>query len=365
MKVSVIILNYNVQHFLQLCLQSVEAALQAIDAEIIVIDNNSKDGSRNMVKNLFPNVKWIQNPENVGFSKANNQAVKWAKGEYVCILNPDTVIAENTFTALLDFAETKENLGIIGCQLINGNGSFLPESKRNVPTLPVATKKMFGFNTSYYANHLKENEVGKATIFVGAFMFLKRAVYNEINGFDEQYFMYGEDIDLSYRIKKAGYINYYFGKVTAIHFKGESTLKNRIYAKRFYGAMQIFYKTHFKKNILFNTLVYGATHILPIIPKQKEQSVLKTENFQLISNLVYKNLQNKLKHEVHVSEVFQEKPKKTEYILDANWLSFLEIIEIIKNSEKNKKSSFKILPKKTNFIIGSDSAQNRGEIIHF
>ena len=350
---------------MQLCLQSVEAAIAHIDAEVIVIDNNSSDDSRLMVEKNFPNIKWIQNTKNLGFSKANNRAVKQADGEYLCILNPDTVITEDTFLELLQFASTKQNLGIIGCQLIDGTGQFLPESKRHIPTLKVASKKIIGLTNSYYANHLSKNEVGEADIFVGAFMFLKRCVYNEVKGFDEQYFMYGEDIDLSYRIKKAGYTNYYYGKLTAIHFKGESTLKDKTYAKRFYGAMQIFYKTHFKQNVLFNSLVFAAIHILPLLPKAKRQKVSKSEKNYLISNLVHTKLQKVLKPKFEISETFKESSGQTAYILDANWLSFSDIITIIKNSEKNKKSSFKILPKKTNFILGSDSSQNRGEIIHF
>ena len=141
MKLSVVILNYNVRYFLELCLQSVEAALNGISSEIIVIDNNSLDDSCEMVISRFPSVQLIKNEENVGFSKANNQAVKLANGKYVCILNPDTVVPEDGFKKVLAFAETTSNLGIIGCRLIDGSGKFLPESKRNIPTVSVAIKK--------------------------------------------------------------------------------------------------------------------------------------------------------------------------------------------------------------------------------
>jgi len=140
-KLSVVILNYNVRYFLELCLQSVEAALNGISSEIIVIDNNSLDDSCEMVISRFPSVQLIKNEENVGFSKANNQAVKLANGKYVCILNPDTVVPEDGFKKVLAFAETTSNLGIIGCRLIDGSGKFLPESKRNIPTVSVAIKK--------------------------------------------------------------------------------------------------------------------------------------------------------------------------------------------------------------------------------
>ena len=256
MKLSVIILNYNVRYFLELCIKSVQAAVKNIDAEIIVVDNNSSDNSCEMVSKLFPNVILIQNKENLGFSKGNNLAVAKAKGEYICVLNPDTVIAEDTYEALLNFSENKENLGIVGCKLINGSGLFLPESKRNIPYVSVSLKKILGNPKYYYANQLGANNIGEVDILVGAFMFLKKSVYNQVNGFDEDYFMYGEDIDLSYKIINAGYKNYYNGDITVIHFKGESTLKDKHYARRFYGAMQIFYEKHFKTNLFYDLAVW-------------------------------------------------------------------------------------------------------------
>ena len=224
------------------------AAAKEIDAEIIVVDNNSPDDSCEMIKRLFPSVKLIENKENFGFSKGNNIGVAEAKGEYLCILNPDTVVAEDTFRKILEFADSKSQLGIAGCQLIDGRGEFLPESKRHIPTPKVAFQKLFGNTKNYYTNALKPNEVGETDILVGAFMVLKRTIYNEVGGFDEDYFMYGEDIDLSYKVLKSGYVNYYYGNTAIIHFKGESTLKDKVYAKRFYGAMGIFYNKHFKKN---------------------------------------------------------------------------------------------------------------------
>jgi GT2 family glycosyltransferase len=212
LNLSVVILNYNVRHFLELCLKSVSAAIANLDAEIIVVDNSSDDDSADMVKQMFPEVKLIENPENYGFSKGNNIGVAHAQGRYVCILNPDTVVPEDCFVELLNFAEDKTDLGILGCQLLDGRGCFLPESKRNVPYPYVALKKVLGMDSSYYAQHLQPNEVGTVDILVGAFMLLKTEVYNELCGFDESYFMYGEDIDLSYKALKKSYINYYYGK---------------------------------------------------------------------------------------------------------------------------------------------------------
>jgi len=343
----------------------VEAAIITIDAEIIVIDNNSKDDSRLMVEANFPNVKWIQNTENVGFSKANNQAVEIAKGDYLCVLNPDTVVAEDTFIKLIDFAETKQDLGIVGCQLIDGKGQFLPESKRNVPTPKVALKKLLGKSDDYYANHINKDKIGEAVVFVGAFMFLKKEVYNQVNGFDERYFMYGEDIDLSYKIHKAGFKNYYFGKTTVIHFKGESTLKDEIYAKRFFGAMQIFYKSHFKSNVFSNAMVSIAIQCAKLMRKSPNASVENINNYVLVSEKLEPKLQIALKKPILVQYKPKELNSGTAYVLDANCFKFREIISFLKQSEKKSNISFKILPKKTNFILGSQTSEKRGEVLHF
>ena len=214
MQLSVIILNYNVRCFLELCVLSVQNAIQNIEAEIIVIDNNSPDDSCEMMKQRFPNVKLIENKENSGFPKGNNIGVAIAQGEYICILNPDTVVAEDTFTKVLAFAKKQKDIGIVGVKLIDGMGNFLPESKRGIPTPFVAFTKITGLYKifpktfgKYYAQHLSENETGKAEILVGAFMLMKRELYNEIGGFDENCFMYSDDIDLSYSALEKGKTN--------------------------------------------------------------------------------------------------------------------------------------------------------------
>ena len=195
MQLSVIILNYNVRYFLEQCVLSVQKALTNLDAEIIVVDNNSSDGSCEMMKQLFPHIKLIENPVNVGFPKGNNIAVAEAKGEYICILNPDTVVAEDTFEKILNYVTLSgvevSNTGIIGCKLIDGTGNFLPESKRGVPTPWVAFTKIFGlykfsnYFGKYYAQHLTENQSGKVDVLVGAFMVMKRDLYLQVGGFDE------------------------------------------------------------------------------------------------------------------------------------------------------------------------------------
>jgi len=365
MKLSVIILNYNVRYFLELCVKSVQEAIKNLDAEIIVVDNQSSDGSCEMVEALFPDVTLIKNTDNVGFSKGNNIGVERAKGEYVCILNPDTVVPENVFSSLLDFSGDLPNLGIVGCRLIDGTGKFLPESKRNVPKPKVALKKLLGNPDLYYTTEIDEHSIGKAPIFVGAFMLLKKAVYQEVGGFDEDYFMYGEDVDLSYKILKAGYDNYYNGKVTCIHYKGESTLKDVKYAKRFYGAMQIFYKKHFKSNIVFNTVVWLGIRGAYLTRSKPTALKNNIERYLLISNKNLKPLQNVLNQPVTVASNILEVKNNTEIIFDANLLTYKAIIDHISELEINKTVKFKILPKNATFIIGSNSSENRGEIILF
>jgi len=354
-----------VRYFLELCLKSVQAAIVNIEAEIIVIDNNSEDDSCAMVKSVFPEVKLIENKENFGFSKGNNIGVAEAKGEYLCILNPDTVVAEDTFTKLLTFSNGKDNIGAVGCKLINGVGAFLPESKRNIPYVKAAFKKLLGNSSNYYANHLSEQQTGEIDILVGAFMFLKKTVYDSVGGFDEDYFMYGEDIDLSYKILKAGYKNHYFGDATVIHFKGESTMRDKQYARRFYGAMQIFYKKHFKKHLIFDMLVWVGIRVVYLFRKVKRDATTSVLQYAFISNTINKKLEAILPKKVLRSDVVINFEPNTELILDANFLSYKTIIEILKTNSSSKQWTYKILPHDSNFILGSDTTISRGEIIQF
>lgn len=364
MKLSVVILNYNVRYFLELCLQSVTQAIKDIDAEIIVVDNNSPDDSCAMVKAQYPNVILIENKENLGFSKANNLGVAKANGEYVCILNPDTVVPEDVFTILLEFADTKTDLGILGCQLIDGTGYFLPESKRNIPSPLVSLKKIIGNGSSYYSN-LKTEAIGKVDILVGAFMLIKTSVYKSVDGFDEDYFMYGEDIDLSYKILKKGYSNYYNGSVSIIHFKGESTLKDKTYAKRFYGAMQLFYKKHYSSNIIVNGFVFTAIKIVSAFSLDKKVSSKLVEKSLVFSKRLSNELMAKLLKPVSVISDGSEILPNSLIILDAEQLSYKSIIDIIKMNSKTENLAFRIWPKKSNFTLGSDSAIGRGEVLKF
>ncbi|HTL82984.1 MAG TPA: glycosyltransferase [Bacteroidia bacterium] len=255
MKISVIIVNYNVEHFLEQCLHSVRAALKGIEGEVFVVDNNSVDGSLLMLKQKFPEVKVIANKENLGFSKANNQAMRVAKGEYVLLLNPDTVVEENTFSKVLAFMDAHADAGGLGVYMIDGKGNFLPESKRGLPTPSVAFYKMFGLSKlfprskkfgRYHLGYLDKNKTHEVEILSGAFMLMRKAALDKVGLLDEDYFMYGEDIDLSYRLILGGYKNYYFPETKIIHYKGESTKKSSVnYVFVFYRAMVIFAKKHF------------------------------------------------------------------------------------------------------------------------
>jgi GT2 family glycosyltransferase len=354
-----------VQYFLQLCLQSVAAAIQDLDAEIIVVDNNSNDGSCEMVKEFFPKVILIENNDNYGFSKGNNIGVERSKGEYICILNPDTMVAEDTFKILLKFAESKDRLGIIGCKLIDGTGNYLPESKRNVPTPMVSLQKMIGNSRAYYANRPKKDESGEVDILVGAFMFLRRQVFDKLKGFDEDYFMYGEDIDICYKALKRGYKNYYYPKTTILHYKGESTLKDKIYAKRFYSAMQIFYKKHFKKNLFFDAFIWLGIKLISIFHTKPKTIQKEIRNYILVSDSLNSSLKKALKKNIDLYSDNYKLEDDHEIIFDSNKLSFKEILNRMDNLSTNSKLTFKIIPRNANFIIGSDSSKLKGEVITF
>lgn len=272
MKLTIVIVNYNVKYFLEQCLHAAIKAGTKVTSEIIVVDNNSVDGSCQMVVEKFPDVKLISNKENRGFSKANNQAIRIARGEYILLLNPDTVVEEDSFLKIVDFMDKTPDAGGLGVKMIDGRGRFLPESKRGLPTPEVAFWKMFGFSRlfprskrfgQYHLGYLDNDKIHEVEVLAGAFMLLRSETLDKVGLLDEDYFMYGEDIDLSYRITKGGYKNYYFPETTIIHYKGESTKKGSInYVKVFYNAMIIFARKHFSKGnarryaILINLAIY-------------------------------------------------------------------------------------------------------------
>ncbi len=258
MKLSVIIVNYNVKYFLEVCLHSVLRAAEGIEAEVIVVDNNSTDSSCALVRERFPNVVLIENKDNKGFSKANNQGVAVAKGEYILFLNPDTVMPEDFFKKTIAYMDAHPEAGAVGPRLIDGTGSFAPDAKKSFPSLSVAIFKTTGINklfskspffNKYYAVHVGERETAPVDVLSGCCMLVRRKAMEEAGGaFDEDYFMYCEDVDLSYRIEKAGYKNIYFPEADLIHYKGESTRKMTLsYVRIFNEALVTFVKKHYTK----------------------------------------------------------------------------------------------------------------------
>ena len=270
MHLSIIIVNYNVKYFLEQCLRSVEKAIANIDAQVFVVDNNSSDDSIAYLKPKFPFVKYVANTENVGFARANNQVLNDCSGDYILYLNPDTIIPEDCLEKCIAFFESHEDCGALGIKMIDGSGTFLPESKRGFPSPIASFFKLTGLSdifpssklfNQYSLGYLSEFENHKVDVLAGAFMMVRKETLLVTKGFDEAFFMYGEDIDLSYRIQQLGYNNYYFADSTILHFKGESTKKGSLnYVKMFYSAMSIFVKKHYSGNSarVFTTLIQCA-----------------------------------------------------------------------------------------------------------
>jgi len=244
-----------------------------LEAEVFVVDNNSVDGSAALIRERFPQVIFIQNTHNLGFSAANNQALRLAKGKYALLLNPDTVVQEDTFTKTIAFMEAHPDAGGLGIRMVDGKGCFLPESKRGLPTPAVAFYKIFGLAKlfpgsqkfgQYHLTYLDKEKTQPVEILSGAFMLMRKEALDKAGLLDETFFMYGEDIDLSYRLTLAGYQNYYFADSSIIHYKGESTKKSSVnYVVVFYKAMAIFASKHFSQNNarLFNFLIYLAIYL--------------------------------------------------------------------------------------------------------
>ncbi len=379
MQLSVIIVNYNVKYFLEQCLHSVKAAIKEIDAEVIVVDNNSTDESLNYLPPLFPFVHFVANPHNMGYGKANNQALKIAKGKYVLFLNPDTIIAEKVLSECIRFLETNKQAGAVGVKLIDGSGKFLPESKRSLPSPLASFFKLSGmaalfpkssiFN-EYALGHFHENRNSEVDVLVGAFMMAKRDLLLSVDGFDEDFFMYGEDIDLSYRIKKAGYKNYYLGTQTIVHFKGESAYNSKKYLHHFYNAMRIFVNKHYRGKLVSGMFLKAAITGGSAASKVKR----RFKNKELQANVVPAILfgkkdtdclsaseilkRNQKKFVVYNNIIFPKVNSKTEVIFCTCELSYTETIQFV---EKNPEAAlFQWHAAGSGSIVGSPNNQLAG-----
>ena len=339
MKLSIIIVNYNVKYFLEQCLDSVSLAIKNIKAEVFVVDNNSTDGSIEYIKPLFPDIIYIENKENTGFSKANNQAIAQAQGEYILLLNPDTVIGENSLTNVCRFMDENPDAGAVGVKMIDGYGRFLAESKRGFPTPWDSFCKMSGLSKifpnskrfgKYHLKYLDNNFVHRVDILAGAFMMVRKEALRISGNLDESFFMYGEDIDWSYRIARTGYKNYYFPE-PIIHYKGESTKKDVKYVKHFYEAMLIFFKKHYpRSNNSFKLLIRLAIVFCGTISA-----------LQKIIN-PFKN-------------IFSSQKKEKEFTFDKSMNTYEQIIHAI-NQYSGKKTRFKIYYPEKGITISSNEA---------
>lgn len=345
MQFSIVIVSYNAVDHLQFCLESCEKAILHHDAEILVIDNHSPDRRIEDLQKLFPSVKFYFLDENLGFSKANNFGVDRAKGEFVLILNPDTIIPENLFDELIPFYKTTLQIGIVGVRLVDANGKFHPESKRNLPNVRNSFSKLFNFRktatNSYYKEEVSVDETAPCSILVGAFMWMKKATFLGIGGFDERYFMYGEDIDLSYSCELHGKVNYYKGDQIVLHYKGESTPKDKRYYRIFFDAMKLFVAKYYGDNFFEKMLLLLG---------------IRTKYF--LSLLQHRRLKNVAKHPEKKALVWLEKDHDVQltrghYVLSTSEFSYLEILNFIATHHAEDRK-FYIHSHRSQKIIGDE-----------
>lgn len=356
MKISVVIVSYNARYFLEQCLYSVRAALSNWEGEVIVVDNDSPEKPIPEIRSKFPDVTFIESKKNLGFAKANNLGVEKSRGDYVLILNPDTLLPENLFEELIPFAENTEQLGAVGVRMVDANGRFHPESKRNIPGLSNTFGKLFGtaFDKKkakgYYKSDIDQFAIAPAEILVGAFMFIKKSVYEKVGGFDPRYFMYGEDIDLSYSLILNGYTNYYYGKSTVIHYKGESTRKDKKYLKTFFGAMQLFVSKYYKTKPVQFLLFSSGLRLRYLWAKLSGGFKAGDRNI--------KNPHINPKSLVSICSEEEIDQNSNQYLLHGSTMSNQEMILLISHNFKENRF-FYIQPKQMNVLLGDSGVIKR------
>lgn len=305
---SIIIVNFNVKAFLQNCLISIQRAVQNITHEIIVIDNASDDGSVEFIKKNFPNVKLIESKTNLGFSRANNLGLLQSSGKFICLINPDTLVQENTFDEMISFFKSNPNAGLAGCKILNPDGTFQLACRRSFPTPWVAFTKVVGlskllpkskFFSKYNLTYLNENETYEVDAVSGSFMFLRREVFDKIGGLDENFFMYGEDLDWCYRIKAGGYKVFYVHSTQIIHYKGESTRRSSLdEVKVFYDAMRLFVSKHFSSSWLLEIILRFAINIRSLAAFVGKRKLIITA---VITDVIIFNLALILSEELYIA----------------------------------------------------------------
>jgi GT2 family glycosyltransferase len=385
--------------FLEQCLCSVREAIGHIKAEVIVVDNHSSNQSLAYLQPLFPWVHFIANTENLGFAKANNQAVAIAKGEYCLFLNPDTLVAEDCFEQCLGFLRAHQNAGGLGIRMIDGSGQFLPESKRAFPSAITAFYKLVGLSAlfpksrlfnKYSLGYLNPNENQVVDVLAGAFFMVSSKILATVGSFDERFFMYAEDIDLSYRIQQAGFTNYYYSGSTIIHFKGESTRKGSLnYVLLFYNAMRVFVIKNYKGKsarvfsffiqiaIVFRGFFSLVNHLIlrlshHILSRLTPQKVELQEVLAFASHEEFEELRGfltiagvqtaSLKQVFPNTESFKLQQKTTLVFCQGPDFSWKQVIA---QTEKmaNKHLSLRFHAKNSLSIIGSDSKETSGEAL--
>lgn len=287
LELSIVIVNYNSSYFLQLCLDALASAINDFDAETIVIDNQSIDDSCAIVKEKYPWVNLIENATNEGFGKANNRGIAIAKGKQILLLNPDTIVQEKTLRQSISILMRHPKNGAVGVKMMDGSGVFLPESKRGLPIPEVAFYKAFGMAklfpkskrfARYYLGHLSSDKETEVEVLAGAYMMCDAQLLKDCGGFDEDFFMYGEDIDLSYRMTQKGYKIFYSPEYPIIHFKGESAGRDAAWAKRFYEAMHLFSEKHFShQGWLWSQVLDLGIHLRKMIATSSSETPTPTD----------------------------------------------------------------------------------------
>jgi GT2 family glycosyltransferase len=375
LELSIIIVNYNVKFFLEQCLHAVLKAVEGIDAEIWVVDNCSSDQSLDYLQPLFPQIHFIENKTNTGFGMANNQALTNCSGEYILFLNPDTLVPEDCFTNCLAFLKSKAAPGALGIRMLDGSGNFLPESKRAFPSPITAFYKLMGLSTlfprssrfNYYSlGHLNNRENHEVDVLAGAFMMVPKPVLELTGGFDERFFMYGEDIDLSYRIQKAGFHNYYFAGSTILHFKGESTRKGSLnYVLLFYKAMLLFVQKNYRgsKAGLFRFFIQLAIILRGLISVLYKISVFPLKNAKKGSKINKKWAESMiLVQNPEFLKSLQIDKNSVILFSESDAFSWKQILEQLEQYCYSK-AQFRFQANKSRSIVGSDSKETEGEAL--
>lgn len=378
LQLSIIIVNYNVKYFLEQCLCSVIKACTNTEAEILVVDNNSTDGSKAFFANRFPLVNFIWKDANLGFAKANNEALKLAKGEKILFLNPDTILPEDCLVKCLQFFNQQKNIGALGVRMIDGAGNFLPESKRGFPSAFTSFCKMSGLISlfphskifaKYYLGHLPESESNEVDVISGAFMMVDKKVLGAVGSFDEDYFMYAEDIDLSYRLQKANCKNFYFADTTIIHFKGESTTRQSVeYLNNFYGTMVLFVKKHYPKlsgslYVLLLKILIGIKKIFAPIKQVKKEKTLASKAMVFTNDGAITGALQNIFSAVQEVEDISIHEKNMAVIFCEPFVSFAVSISIMQ--QMKNQCSFFFHAAETKSMVGSADKNEAGIAIAF